>query len=226
MEDPVTAPAEVRGARFRATRRPSSRSRKTTSTPTRTPGGRRGAAAAATRARNLFAPDGTPLYSITAGKVVPVSGSDADGWNKLGGWATMIEAIEDVGPVKAGDKFYYAHLLEPSPLKPGDTVQAGDVIGKVGSTGEGPQGSILPDGRGEHLHLGWYEEDGTRSMAASGAMNPFPLLEWLRENGGTATGTGGGVALGAPGGRRPSILQTVTSPGPRTGVISRWIPDR
>ena len=162
---------------------------------------------------DLFAPDGTPLYSITAGKVVPVSGSDSDGWNELGGWATMIEATEDVGPVKAGDKFYYAHQLEPSPLKPGDTVEAGDVIGKVGSTGEGPQGSILPDGRGEHLHLGWYEEGGTRSTAASGAMDPFPLLEWLRENGGTATGTGGGVALGAPAADVPAYCKPLQALG-------------
>ena len=162
---------------------------------------------------DLFAPDGTPLYSITAGKVMPVSGSGSEGWNELGGWGTMIEATEDVGPVKAGDKFYYAHMLEPSPLKPGDTVEAGDVIGKVGSIGEGPQGSILPNGRGEHLHLGWYEEDGTRSTAASGAMNPFPLLEWLRENGGTATGTGGGVALGAPAADVPAYCKPLQALG-------------
>lgn len=147
---------------------------------------------------DMFAPDGTPMYSITAGKVVPVSGSDSQDWNELGGWTTMIEATEDVGPVQAGDMLYYPHQVEASPLKPGDTVEAGDVIGKVGSTGEGPVGSILPDGRGEHLHLGWYDATGYRSSAASGAMDPFPLLEWLRQNGGTATGTGGGVALGAP----------------------------
>lgn len=145
---------------------------------------------------DMFAPDGTPIYSITAGKVVPVSGSDSQGWNEFGGWALMIEATESVGPVQAGDTLYYAHQLEPSPLKPGDTVEAGDVIGKVGSTGEGPVGSILPDGRGEHLHLGWYDPTGSRAEAASGAMNPYPLLEWLRQNGGTATG--GDVALGVP----------------------------
>lgn len=162
---------------------------------------------------DMFAPDGTPIYSITAGKVVPVSGSDSQGWNELGGWVTMIEATKSVGPIQAGDTLYYAHQLEPSPLKPGDTVEAGDVIGKVGSTGEGPPGTILPDGRGEHLHLGWYDTTGSRSSAASGAMDPYPLLEWLRQNGGTATGTGGGVALGAPTSNVPAYCKPLQALG-------------
>ena len=86
-------------------------------------------------------------------------------------------------------------------------MEAGDVIGKVGSTGEGPVGSILPDGRGEHLHLGWYDSTGSRSSAASGAMDPFPLLAWLRQNGRTATGTGGNVALGAPASSVPAYCK-------------------
>jgi len=149
---------------------------------------------------DLFAPKGAPIYSITGGKVLPVSGSDPWGWNDLGGWTVMVEATEIVGPIQAGDTLYYAHMLEPASLKPGDTVQAGDLIGKVGSTGEGPPGSILPDGRGEHLHLGWYDPTGERAEAASGAMNPYPMLEWLRANGGTASegGEGGSVAPGAP----------------------------
>ncbi|WP_323127088.1 peptidoglycan DD-metalloendopeptidase family protein [Rubrobacter marinus] len=137
---------------------------------------------------DVFAPDGTPIYSTTSGKVVSVSGADSQGWDELGGWTVMVEATESVGPVQAGDTLLYAHMLEPSPLRPGDMVEAGDVVGEVGSTGEGPPGSILPDGRGEHLHFGWYDPTGTRAEAASGAMNPFPLLEWLRQNGGTATG--------------------------------------
>ena len=162
---------------------------------------------------DMFAPDGTPIYSITKGKVVPVAGSDDQGWNELGGWTVMVEAAEDVGPVKAGDRLYYAHLLESPSVKPGDTVEAGDVIGKVGSTGEGPVGSILPEGRGEHLHLGWYDDTGNRAAAASGAMDPYPLLEWLRENGGTATGTGGGSALGAPASSVPAYCRPLQALG-------------
>jgi hypothetical protein len=138
---------------------------------------------------DLFAPDGTPIYSITDGMVVPVSGADSQGWNTLGGWTTMIEASESVGPIRAGDTLYYAHQIEPSPVQPGQRVEAGQVIGHVGSTGEGPPGTLLqPASRGQHLHLGWYDPSGTRAEAATGAMNPYPLLEWLIESGGTASG--------------------------------------
>jgi cell wall-associated NlpC family hydrolase len=131
---------------------------------------------------DVFAPDGTPIYSITDGTVTQSR------WNELGGWIVMVEAAEDAGPVKAGDQLYYAHQVEQSPLKPGDRVAAGDVIGKVGSTGEGPPGTLLPDGRGEHLHLGWYDPSMGRAEAPSGAMNSYPLLEWLKGNGGIGTG--------------------------------------
>jgi len=138
---------------------------------------------------DMLAPDGTPIYSITSGKVVHVSGSDARGWNTLGGWTVMVEATENVGPVEAGDMLYYARMNGSTSLKPGDVVEAGQQIGEVGPTGDGPRGSILPDGRGEHLHLGWYtDENSSRAEAGSGAMNPYPLLEWLRENGGAASG--------------------------------------
>ncbi|WP_162924752.1 CAP domain-containing protein [Rubrobacter indicoceani] len=147
---------------------------------------------------DMFAPDGTPIYSITSGTVVASSGSDSQGWNELGGWTTMVEASESVGPVRAGDMLYYAHQVEPSPVSPGETVEAGDVIGRVGSTGEGPPGTLLqPASRGQHLHLGWYDPSGARAEAASGAMNPYPLLEWLRESGGIATGNE--AAPSAPG---------------------------
>ena len=162
---------------------------------------------------DMFASDGTPIYSVTAGKVVPVSGSGSQGWNEFGGWTVMVEATENVGPIKAGDTLYYAHMVEPSSLKPGDTVEAGDAIGKVGSTGEGPAGSILPDGRGGHLHLGWYDPTGKRAEVASGAMNPYPLLEWLRENGGAATGTSGGVAPGVPTANLPAYCKPLQAVG-------------
>lgn len=131
---------------------------------------------------DLFAPDGTPIYSITNGVVTQ---SD---WNYLGGWITMIEATESVGPIQEGDQLYYAHQLEPSPMQVGEEVEAGEQIGKVGSTGEGSPGTLLqPADRGRHLHLGWYDPSGARAQASSGAINPYPLLEWLRDNGGAAS---------------------------------------
>jgi collagen type III alpha len=136
---------------------------------------------------DLMTPSGVPEYAITDGTVVPVAGSDADGWNFLGGNAVMVRADYSIGPVKAGDLFYYAHLEEKSPLEIGDRVSAGQVVGYAGDTGQGPPGTsgLFPP----HLHLGWYDGTGGRQNAGSGAMNPYPLLEWIRSNGGAVSGS-------------------------------------
>jgi hypothetical protein len=39
-----------------------------------------------------------------------------------------------------------------------------------------------------HLHLGWYDVTGSRGEAESGAMNTYPLLEWIKANGGAGAG--------------------------------------
>ena len=135
---------------------------------------------------DLMTPSGVPEYAITDGTVVPVVGSDADGWNTLGGHVVMVRADYSMGPVEAGDLFYYAHLERKSPLRVGDRVSAGQVVGYAGDTGQGP-----PDTSGlfpPHLHLGWYDGAGGREEAPSGAMNPYPLLEWIKSNGGAVTG--------------------------------------
>ena len=135
---------------------------------------------------DLMTPQGVPEYAVTDGTVVPVAGSNADGWNTLGGHAVMIRADYSIGPVKAGDLFYYAHLERKSPLRIGTRVRAGQVVGYAGDTGQGPPGTsgLFPP----HLHLGWYDGTGGREEAGSGAMNPFPLLEWIKSNGGVVTG--------------------------------------
>lgn len=62
--------------------------------------------------------------------------------------------------------FMYAHLAEPSPLQPGDTVRTGQPIGVVGDTG---------DATACHLHFeiwgapGWYE--------GGSPFDPLPELE-------------------------------------------------
>jgi len=129
---------------------------------------------------DVFAPEGTPIRSITDGTIVRARGSDEDGWNSLGGYTVMVEAAFDAGPIRHGDLLYYAHLKARSGLRMGAPVEAGEKIGEVGSTGQGPEGT-----RGHfepHLHLGWYKggwPGDARSSAASGAMNPFPLLRRL-----------------------------------------------
>ena len=138
---------------------------------------------------DLYAPEGTPVYAVTGGTVKLARGSKENGWNTLGGYTVMVSAGYDAGPVKRGDALYYAHLKSPSPLKPGDEVEAGQKIGEVGDTGGGPEGTT---GRfPEHLHLGWYARTpsiSTRDQAASGALNPYPLLSWISENSSVSQG--------------------------------------
>lgn len=145
---------------------------------------------------DLMTPSGVPEYAVTDGTVVPVAGSDAGGWNTLGGHAVMVRADYSIGPVEAGDLFYYAHLERKSPLEVGSRVRAGQVVGYAGDTGQGPPGTsgLFPP----HLHLGWYDGTGDREDAPSGAMNPYPLLEWIRANGGAVTGGSGARFCEAP----------------------------
>ncbi len=137
---------------------------------------------------DLMSPSGTPEFALTDGRLVAVAGSNENGWNRLGGYTVMLEAAYDIGPIKKGDLFYYAHMDRKSSLPIGTEVRAGQKIGTVGDTGEGPEGT-----RGKfppHLHLGWYDAELSeeRSEAESGAMDPYPLLVWLEKNGGAVSG--------------------------------------
>ncbi|MBZ9750062.1 M23 family metallopeptidase [Deinococcus sp. HMF7604] len=97
---------------------------------------------------DIFAPRGTPIRSVTRGLVLNV------GANNLGGRTVMV-----LGP--AGQRHYYAHLERYPNLKRGDWVQAGDVVGYVGDSGNAR-------GTPPHLHYGIY--------TGQGAINPFGLL--------------------------------------------------
>ncbi len=137
---------------------------------------------------DLMSPIGTPEFAITDGTIVPVSGANKNGWNRLGGYTVMLEAAYDVGPIKKGDLFYYAHMDREGTLPIGTEVRSGQQIGVVGDTGDGREvtrGQFPP-----HLHLGWYDTSpaSDRTYLESGAMNPYPLLSWLEENGGTVSG--------------------------------------
>jgi murein DD-endopeptidase MepM/ murein hydrolase activator NlpD len=159
---------------------------------------------------DLMVPTGTPEYAVTDGTVVPVAGSNGNGWNSLGGYAVMLRAAYSVGPVREGDLFYYAHLEEKSALPIGSTVRAGQVVGYAGDTGQGPEVTrgLFPP----HLHFGWYDAGGGRSYLPSGAMNPFPLLEWVS--------SGGGVLGGGSDARYCEVPRS-GAPIPSTGA-DRW----
>src|SRR5215207_3562798 len=159
---------------------------------------------------DLMAPSGTPEYAVTDGTVVPVTGSNGNGWNTLGGYALMLKAAYSVGPVREGDLFYYAHLEKESALPLGAMVRAGQVVGYAGDTGQGPEltRGLFPP----HLHLGWYDATGARSYLPSGAMNPYPLLEWI---------TAGGGVLGGGSKARYCEVQRSGPPIPSAGE-DRW----
>lgn len=98
---------------------------------------------------DIFAPRGTPIRSTTPGVVLNV------GENRLGGRTVMI-----LGP--GGQRHYYAHLERyREDLGEGDWVEAGDVVGYVGDSGNA-------QGTPPHLHYGIY--------GPGGAINPYPLL--------------------------------------------------
>ena len=73
---------------------------------------------------DIFAPLGTPVLAVAHGVVFSV------GWNRIGGWRLWLRDDR-------GNDFYYAHLAAYSPLAvDGAIVNAGDVLGFVGNTGD------------------------------------------------------------------------------------------
>lgn len=98
---------------------------------------------------DIFAPLGTPVRSTTRGLIV------RKGWNRLGGRIVTV-----LGP--GGQRHYYAHLDEFDTPEEGDWVEAGTVLGYVGTSGNAA-------GTPAHLHYGIYEMGGP-------ARDPYPLL--------------------------------------------------
>ncbi len=87
------------------------------------------------------------------------------GWMEKGGWRIGITA-------PTGAYFYYAHLDSYAELEKGDPVKAGDLLGYMGDSGYGEEGTT-----GEfpvHLHLGIYLKEGTEEIS----VNPYPVLRY------------------------------------------------
>ena len=98
-----------------------------------------------------------PVVSMTDGVVTE------KGWLEKGGWRIGITA-------PTGAYFYYAHLDSYAELEKGDPVKAGDLLGYMGDSGYGEEGTT-----GEfpvHLHLGIYLKEGTEEIS----VNPYPVL--------------------------------------------------
>jgi murein DD-endopeptidase MepM/ murein hydrolase activator NlpD len=99
------------------------------------------------------APEGTPVYASVAGKV-----TKSDAADRLGGNIVRIAG--------SGFEVGYAHLSRRF-VSVGDTVQAGQIIGTVGSTGEATTGA--------HLHFS--VEQGGKFV------NPMNFIDALTDEG-------------------------------------------
>jgi hypothetical protein len=108
---------------------------------------------------DIFAPLGAPILAVASGTVFSV------GWNKVGGNRLWLRDGQ-------GNLFYYAHLSAFTPLAiNGNKVNAGDVLGFVGNTGDA-------QGTPTHLHFEIHPV-GLIGLGYDGAVNPTSyLLAW------------------------------------------------
>lgn len=102
-----------------------------------------------------------PVVSMTDGVVEKI------GWLEKGGYRIGIRS-------PSGGYFYYAHLSSYSEaFAPGDEVTAGTLLGTMGDTGYGPEGT-----RGQfdvHLHLGIYIRTADTEELS---VNPYWVLRY------------------------------------------------
>jgi murein DD-endopeptidase MepM/ murein hydrolase activator NlpD len=110
---------------------------------------------------DIFAPLGTPLLACADGTIHTV------GFNRLGGYRLWLRD-------ESGNEFYYAHLSAYSPLAvEGNTVEAGDVVGFVGDTGDAEGGT-------PHLHFEIHPA-AMLGLGYDGVVAPYPILvAWRR----------------------------------------------
>jgi hypothetical protein len=105
---------------------------------------------------DIFAPLGAPILAVASGTVFSV------GWNEIGGNRLWLRD-------GAGNEFYYAHLSAYTPLAVnGNHVNAGDVLGFVGNTGDA-QGTPF------HLHFEVHPV-GLLGLGYDGAVDPTTYL--------------------------------------------------
>lgn len=100
---------------------------------------------------DLFAPAGTPLLATERGIVTKI------GSGRLGGLRLWLRG-------ESGTDWYYAHLSAFAPkLSEGQVVEAGELLGYVGNTGNAV-------GTPPHLHMQVHPNGGD-------PVNPYPLLK-------------------------------------------------
>jgi murein DD-endopeptidase MepM/ murein hydrolase activator NlpD len=110
---------------------------------------------------DIFAPLGAPLLAVADGTIHTV------GFNRLGGYRLWLRD-------GLGNDFYYAHLSAYTPLAiEGESVEAGDVLGFVGDTGDAEGGT-------PHLHFEIHPA-AMLGLGYDGVVAPYPILvAWRR----------------------------------------------
>lgn len=104
---------------------------------------------------DIFAPAGTPLVAAERGVITRI------GSGRFGGLTVWIKG-------ESGADWYYAHLQShASGIHEGTVVEAGDLVGSVGNTGNAV-------GTPPHLHLEIHPGGGD-------PVNPYPLLSVIAE---------------------------------------------
>lgn len=103
-----------------------------------------------------------PVLSMTDGVVT------SKGWLPKGGWRIGITS-------PGGCYYYYAHLASYGRFQIGDEVKAGDLLGYMGDSGYGEEGTIgkFP----VHLHVGIYQKNGNEEIS----INPYWILKYLEK---------------------------------------------
>jgi murein DD-endopeptidase MepM/ murein hydrolase activator NlpD len=144
---------------------------------------------------DIFAPLGAPVLAVTDGTVFSV------GWNDIGGLRVWLRD-------RHGNEFYYAHLSAFSQLAVnGNQVQAGDVLGFVGNTGDAEHTPY-------HLHFEIHPAS-MLDQGYDGVVAPYRyLVAWQRLSDVAITGVAGWAAPIAPG-----------SSAPRPGAILLQVSD-
>lgn len=105
-----------------------------------------------------------PVVSMTDGVVEKI------GWLTKGGYRLGIRST-------SGGYYYYAHLYRYArEYVVGDTVHAGELIGYMGDSGYGEEGTV-----GQfavHLHVGIYINN---AQGEETSVNPYPVLKYFQQ---------------------------------------------
>lgn len=102
-----------------------------------------------------------PVISMSDGVV------EKKGWLTKGGYRIGIRG-------NSGAYFYYAHLESYADIEEGDQVKAGQILGYMGDSGYGDEGTT---GKFDvHLHVGIYIRTKNNQELS---VNPYPVLKYL-----------------------------------------------